>query len=195
MTDEPDPYDAQVQALRTRIIEAKVLRDAQASDSVHAARFQSEIDVLTSKLFTLQDRTPELRKLDQRVANANYGVQCADADLAQFNPGRFIMCVLLALFGLFLLIMAASSWGAVAGIAGAAALVLGGFAAWTMVRRRSLLLDDRRQAVMRMQAAEEERLRLLNGTAETPATVSSRPAPGQAPGVFATAIANPTDES
>jgi len=195
MTDEPDLYDEQVQQLRTRIIEAKVLRDAQASDSANSLRFQSEIDDLTSKLFAIQDRAPALRKLDLRVANANYAVQCADADLGQFNPGRFVGCVALALLGLFLLIMAASSWGMIAAGVGVAMLVLGGFAAWTMVRRRSLVLDDRRRAVIAMREAEDERDKLVNGAPVTPATVSSRPAPGQEPGVFATAISNPSVES
>lgn len=192
MTDEPDLYDEQVQALRTRIIEAKVLRDAQAPDSANSLRFQGEIDGLTRKLFAIQDRAPTLRKLDLRVASAHHAVQGADADLSQFSPGRFVGCVLMALFGLFLLVMAVGSWGTVAGVVGLVMLVLGGFAAWTMVRRRSLLLDDRRQAVMAMREAEDERDKLINGTPVTPATVSSRPAPGQEPGVFATAISNPT---
>jgi hypothetical protein len=193
--DEPDLYDEQVQTLRTRIIEAKVLRDAQAADSANCARFQGEIDTMTRRLFAIQDRAPALRKLDQRVVNASYAVQCADRDLTQFRPGRFVRCILMVLFGLFLLVMAVSSWGTIAGVVGLAMLAIGGFAAWTMVRRRSLLLDDRHQAITAMRAAGDERDKLINNAPMVPATVSSRPAPGQAPGVFANAISNPPAQS
>lgn len=193
MSDEPDTYDQQIQQLRIQIIDRKVLRDAQAPDSANALRFQSEIDILTSKLFAMQDRAPVLRKLDTRITNAHYEIQAADEELAGFSAGRFTGCVLLALFGLFVLVMAVDSWGFTTGLIGAALGAVGGFAAWTMVRKRGLLLDDRKQAVARRQAAEDEKEKIIKGAERPTPVVSSRPAPGQEPGVFATAISPPAE--